>query len=433
MGKKTRRARSVRAEARNGNVRGNSAGNDSVRNESIRGDARHSAQDDRHPALSGLRGLAALGVFAVHAYALAGFPSLWPQHSGASFLLAWPLRMGWAGVDVFFTLSAFLLALPFARAHLDHAPAPSLRGYAARRLLRIIPAYALQLSIILVLIATGLAAAIISPAQITAMRLIVQPLFLYDLGWPGLLPMQWPLMGSWWTLPVELSFYLLLPWLARLLRPGRWPWLLLGIAFAWIWRALLLWTHPRSPEVEFLVEHLPGRIDQFLIGMLAAYALYRAPRGLAWIAGRRADGLFLIAALLFLLLPALGYVNGVPMDSESRAEPWLIGWHTYASVAVAGMLLAVGRAAPLASAIVGALPLRLLGRISYGFYLWHLPILLWMHAEGGVAAFGGPAAFVLDGLLFSLAAAMLSWALIERPALRLAARWPHRLQSQPAR
>ena len=117
----------VGAEIRNG---GNSIGNVS----------RRAAQDDRYPALSGLRGLAALSVFAVHAYALAGFTQIWPGHPTASFLLAWPLRMGWAGVDIFFTLSAFLLALPFVHAHLDQAPAMSLRGYAARRLLRILPA-----------------------------------------------------------------------------------------------------------------------------------------------------------------------------------------------------------------------------------------------------------------------------------------------------
>ena len=287
--------------------------------------------------------------------------------------------------------------------------------------------------IMLVLVAMGLAAALISPPQISALRLILQPLFLYNIGWPGVLPMQWPLVGSWWTLPVELSFYLLLPWLARLLRPERWQWLLLGIAFAWIWRVLLLWTHPPSPEISFLVEHLPGRIDQFLIGMLAAYALCRAPRGLAWIADRRADALFLLAGLLFLTLPALGYISGMPMGTESRPETLLIGWHTFASVAVAGMLLAACRAAPLASAIVGALPLRLLGRISYGFYLWHLPVLLWLHAEDGVAAAGGAGAFVLYGLLFSLAAATLSWALIERPALELASRWPGRAQQRPTR
>lgn len=385
-------------------------------------DTRLASTSDRYLALSGLRGLAALGVFAVHAYALAGFPQMWAGNATASLLLAWPLKMGWAGVDVFFTLSAFLLALPFARAQTDGAARPSLSGYVARRSLRILPAYALQLLILLALIAMGIASSVITQ-PITTTRLLVQPVFLYDVGWPNVLTMQWPLVGSWWTLPVEMGFYVLLPWLARWLRPGRWHWLLLGIAFAWIWRAALLWTQPYGPTIAFLVEHLPGRIDQFLIGMLAAYAVCRAPQTLAWVAGRRANAVFVIAALMFLALPALGYINGGPVGAEPNKHPLLIGWHTYASIVVAGMLLAASRATPLLSMTVGALPLRLLGQISYGFYLWHLPVLMWLQADGGVVAADGPMAFVLYGLLFSLAAAVASWVIVERPALRLASRW----------
>ena len=386
--------------------------------------ARKASRAERYPALSGLRGLAALGVFAMHAYALARFPRIWPGHDAISFLLAWPMKMGWAGVDVFFTLSAFLLALPFARAQLDGAPPPGVRGYAARRALRILPAYALQLLVLCALIATGAASGIISH-EITATRLLVQPLFLYDIGWPGAFAMQWPLLATWWTLPVEVGFYVLLPMFARLLRPGRWQWLLCGIAFAWCWRAGLLWTQPYSYANDELVDHLPGRIDQFLIGMLAAYAVCRAPRVLSWVEGRRANALFVIAALAFVALPALGYPGGgKPVDAGPGTQPLLIGWHSYASIVVAGMLIAASRNTPLLSASFGALPLRLLGRISYGLYLWHLPVLLWLKAHGGVDAAGGPLAFALYGLLFSLAAAVASWWLVERPALRFAARCP---------
>jgi peptidoglycan/LPS O-acetylase OafA/YrhL len=377
--------------------------------------------NDRYPALTGLRGLAALCVFAVHAYGLMLFPQLWPGHDTASSVLAWPFRMGWAGADVFFTLSAFLLAFPFVRAQVAGAKAPDLRDYSVRRLARILPAYLLQLLILLALIALRVAVQDNSQPVTTA-RIVVQPLFLFDLGWPDVLKMQWPLVGSWWTLPVELGFYAMLPWLALLLRPGKWQWLLLFIAFAWVWRAVLLWTQPYLPPVVFLVEHLPGRIDQFVIGMLAAYAFCRAPRALDWVKDRRADGLFVLAAGVLLALPALGYINGRPVSAAPNLQPLLIGWHSYASLAVAGMLFAASRGGPWLSSSVGALPLRMLGRVSYGFYLWHLPILVWLHANGGVAIAGGPFAFMLFGLLLSLVAGFLSWIVVEGPALRLAAR-----------
>jgi peptidoglycan/LPS O-acetylase OafA/YrhL len=382
------------------------------------------AQDDRYPSLSGLRGLAALGVFAVHAYALARFPQIVPEHPAISFVLAWPLRMGWAGVNVFFTLSAFLLSLPFAKASLAAAPSPSLRGYAARRVLRILPAYAVQLLVLFALIALGWASGVVSPPYSVA-RMLVQPVFLYDIGWPGVVSVQQPLVASWWTLPVEMSFYALLPWFARFLRQGRWHWLLIGVAFAWFWRAWLLWTQPPKSEILLLVQHLPGCLDQFLIGMLAAYACVRAPDLLRSITGRRLDAAFAAATVVFLLLPALGYLAfGEMMDADPHPQPSMIGWNGYASLAVAAMLIVCARGSCLADRLLSMPPLRGLGRISYGFYLWHLPVLLWLRANGGVDAAGGALAFALYGLLFSLVIAGISWVIVERPALRFASSWP---------
>jgi peptidoglycan/LPS O-acetylase OafA/YrhL len=418
MGKKSRRARSAESREKNRDARRDAK-------------ATPVAQDDRYPALSGLRGLAALGVFAVHAYALARDPQILLGHHVISFVLAWPLRMGWAGVNVFFALSAFLLSLPFAQALNDGAPSPSLRGYAARRVLRIVPAYAMQLLVLFALIAFGWAAGVVLPPYTTA-RMLVQPVFLYDIGWPGVLSAQQPLVASWWTLPVELAFYGLLPWFVRCLRPGRWPWLLVGIAFAWFWRAWLLWTQPPKAEILLLVQHLPGCLDQFLIGMLAAYVCVRAPAWLRSIAGWRMDVTFVVAALVFVLLPATGYLTSDQMmDANPHPQPSMIGWNSYAAIAVAAMLIACARGSRLADRVLAVLPLRMLGRISYGFYLWHLPVLLWLQASGGVDAAGGALAFALYGLLFSLVIAGVSWVLIERPALRFAARWPARRPEIP--
>lgn len=384
------------------------------------------AKVDRYPALNGLRGLAALAVFGFHAYVVAGLPVVLPGWPAAGFAIHWLLRMGWAGVDVFFTLSAFLLALPYARALVDDAAPPSLPGYAARRAMRILPAYYIQLVLLLALAAMGWSDGLFSGA-LTSSRVAVQFVFAYDIGsWQsGVLPLQ-PLVASWWTLPIEIGFYLLLPLFARLLRPRRWPWLLLGIALCWSFRALLLRTQPMSVGLDLFVEHLPGRIDQFLIGMLAAYACVQTPRWLQSITGLRADALFIVAAAVFVLLPALGDLTyGAPMEGNPHPQWLMIGWHGYASIAVAGMLIACARGAHIVGKLLDSLPLQLLGRISYGVYLWHLPVLLWMKAHGGVAAFGDRWAFILSALLFTLTAGWLSWWIVERPALRFAARWPH--------
>jgi peptidoglycan/LPS O-acetylase OafA/YrhL len=64
--------------------------------------------------------------------------------------------------------------------------------------------------------------------------------------------------------------------------------------------------------------------------------------------------------------------------------------------------------------LLRARPLAIVGLWSYGVYLWHVPLLLWMRGHG-VLPTSGWAAFALV-LLPTLAVAAASWTLIERPA-----------------
>ncbi|MEO8003190.1 MAG: acyltransferase family protein, partial [Arenimonas sp.] len=63
--------------------------------------------------------------------------------------LEWLMAMGGMGVDIFFTLSAFLLSLPFAEALRRNQAHPDLRTYTKRRFARIFPAYYLQIVVVL--------------------------------------------------------------------------------------------------------------------------------------------------------------------------------------------------------------------------------------------------------------------------------------------
>src|SRR5918911_5479930 len=106
------------------------------------------ARADRFPLFDSLRAIAALSVFAAHAYLiLEGFGSPNPLRDVL-------VRLD-VGVTIFFVISGFLLYRPFVRARLRSAPPPRPLAYAWRRLLRIAPAYWVALTIIAVWLGLG--------------------------------------------------------------------------------------------------------------------------------------------------------------------------------------------------------------------------------------------------------------------------------------
>lgn len=359
------------------------------------------------PALTGLRGLAAFGVLCMHSYLLAGRPESLPRP------LSWLFAMGWSGVDVFFTLSAFLLTVPFVTAAMESTPSPNLRVFAWRRVLRIVPAYYVQIAILLTLGALGLASTWAWNAPTVAA--VLAHLVFYIQVWP-IVPAQLP---PWWTLPVEMGFYLLLPLFALCLRPRRWPWLLLAIAASLGYRYGLLHAGLNRMQIAFWVENLPGRLHQFLVGMLAAYAFVKLKSHWTLPRPGKADALALAASIVFLLLPALGYpITGSAYEGGQFSDPLLLSWHLYASVVVAVLLVALVAGAPRMARVFSWPPLRGLGLISYGLYLWHYPLMLGLRAElGGYEAIRADFwPFYFYSVLISVLVAMASWWMIERPA-----------------
>lgn len=363
---------------------------------------------ERWPALTGLRGMAALAVLLFHAFILAGKPPTVPAP------LAWLFSAGWSGVDIFFTLSAFLLAIPFVRTETRRGVEPSLRVYGQRRLLRILPAYYVQAAI---LIALGLLGLGVTGgwSEPTSAAILANLFFLY-----GALPEFGPMVPPWWTLPVELAFYLLLPLFAKCLRPGRWGWLLVGIAASLAYRFWLMHAGLTRGEEIAWVEHVPGRLHQFLVGMLAAYAFVRLEAHAALPRARAADLLALSAVIVFVLLPALGLlVSDRAFDGLPARDPLLLCWHLFAGVVVSGLLIALAAGAPRIGRLFSSAPARALGLISYSLYLWHFPVMLAVRESLGYASAREDFwAFVFYSLLFSLIVAGASWWLVERPAQR---------------
>jgi peptidoglycan/LPS O-acetylase OafA/YrhL len=89
-----------------------------------------------------------------------------------------------------------------------------------------------------------------------------------------------------------------------------------------------------------------------------------------------------------------------------------------AAVGFAAVVAAVAAHPP---AVLSRAPLRGLGTISYGLYLWHLPVLLWLRFEGLMA--GGFVVPWLEVAALSALVAYASWMFAERPAIEAFGRW----------
>lgn len=357
------------------------------------------------PAVTGLRGVAAGWVLLYHGWQFAHGPKLAVGGIDLTPLLA----TGYMGVDLFFVLSGFLLGLPFIAARRDPSlPAPSLRRFWANRFRRVLPAYWFQLSL-LVVIALLAGTPAFGLGDVLAHYGLVFNLERND-----------SLVNPvYWSLPVEWDFYLFLPLLALPFRRARGAlgWALLLVAAAIGFRLLCMaavqqWGADGIAVYRWIIQ-LPGRIDQFVLGMLAAWAFLALPargvtRGLAW------------AGLALVLLMSWGAAARGDFITQGIA-PWLYWHYSLVALGFAAIVLAVSQhPRSLLARGLASRPIAWLGMVSYSLYLWHYPLLQWQQALAPAAwpAWWG-VALVLPAILL---VSWLSYRLIERPFLGARAR-----------
>ena len=364
----------------------------------------HMKNDRRSASLDGLRGLAALSIFVFHGW-LYTMPS--PDATDRSSIgdyAAHELRLG---LVAFFVLSGFLLSKPWFAAALDGRRPPSLRRYVRARAARILPAYyaAFAGSVVLLWGLRGTPGLRLPPSDTLPLFLV----FGQNFSPATVMKLNPPM----WSLAVEVMFYALLPligWLALRLAPTRrmqalGPLALLALGLLYNWSIAghgLGLTFSKT---------LAAMLPYFALGMLAALALY----------GRRIDmrtkrtlvcagvALVLADALAKAVVPANGIDVG-DLFVVLRDLPSAVGF---------AMIIGALAAAPR-SAVVGSRVLASMGTISYGFYLWHVPVLMVMRGNGLLPL--DPVAGTLAALVPALAVSALSWFALERPVLRWAAR-----------
>jgi len=368
----------------------------------------------RLPALDGLRAVAALLVVATHAAYLTGFT----VNGGLLGRLA---GRGDFGVAIFFALSGFLLHHGLVSD--ERNGDTDIRAYAVRRAARVLPAYWVTLAVVVLATEPGARTAL-------AQALAVQT-YLSDSDIPS--------FSQSWSIPTELSFYIVLPFVVWLLgrvrrRHPDLPVQLLVVSAIAATVALAVAPVGTVGEDVLIERWLPARWPNFAVGMVLAEMVLnpgsRAARATRRIA-RDSVGCLLIAAAALLLATTpiagpltLGLVSGSQL-SVRLALSTVVAWFLLAP-------LVLGRDDAY-SAALGSRPARNVGGVSYGLFLWHLPVFSAIYALSGATVFtGGILPLLAVGLPISLFLAWLSHVAIERPAMRWAARAvPHRRAPLP--
>jgi peptidoglycan/LPS O-acetylase OafA/YrhL len=346
------------------------------------------------PALDGLRGLAVAGVVAFH--------------------LGW-IDGGYLGVDAFFVLSGFLITSLLLTEHAVHGRL-SLGRFWARRSRRLLPA---MLVVVAAVVVWAMAAA---PDELTTIRGDAVATLLYVANWHEIATASdyWaifdapsPLQHAW-SLAIEEQFYLV------------WPVALAGLAVVARRRRLRL-----APVVG-------------VVAVAAAAASYLAMAALAgdgdvtrayYGTGCRA-GAIALGAVLAALVHRRRAIGATAVNPVTRpglqvaaivaagmlAWAWLVaegsslwlyrGGFVALGVAVAVVIAAaLEPAGPVARALSWA-PLRGLGLISYGLYLWHWVVIATV-TEARTSLSGAPLTVTQLGL--GLGAALVSYRWLEQP------------------
>jgi peptidoglycan/LPS O-acetylase OafA/YrhL len=343
------------------------------------------------PALDGLRGLAVAAVVAFHLGHLQG---------------------GFLGVDMFFTLSGYLITRLLLAEH-ETSGTVSFAAFWSRRAWRLLPALYALLAVLCVY-----AAFVASPVELKDLRGagIASLLFVAnwwfiarDAGYWDQFVVPSPLEHVW-SLAIEQQFYVVWPLVvAVMLRGGSKVNRLLAVTVALVGASTIWLAVLSRSDVSRAYFGSGSRSGSILVGAALAILIHRQNRWLIEATRSRAAPWAASAAGTVLA------IAWVAINGETDTWFYLGGYlaHAFAVSVIIAVLTfhTTGRAVQ----VLESPPLRRLGVISYGLYLWHWPVIVILNAERtGLEG----SALLITRLAASLLLTEISYRLIEIPARR---------------
>lgn len=354
-------------------------------------------------SLDGVRGVAIAMVLIFHL--------LWSNNQTGSTImnfLAGFRGAGWIGVDLFFSLSGFLITgILFDTLHTGHY----FKNFYGRRFLRIFPIY-YGLILVLYLVFHP-----IHFDQVRPFLLLISYVQNTPLWWHGL---QTPVVFSTdhlWSLAVEEQFYLVWPVLMFFIRDRK----------KLVWTAAILALMAPITRI-FLLAHGAPFTATYKLTVCRADSLLAG----AWLAlmvrGKLRDRVLRYAAptfgLALLLCGIIAWRFG-NFDWEINRAINSYGYSILAIVSTSLIAMAL-RPHSITARMMRAKTLRFLGKYSYGIYVYHeiisILVTLWVrdflehHIHSKILYH---LAFMACVLLITIPLAMLSFHFYEKPFLKL--------------
>lgn len=393
------------------------------------------------PYLDAIRGVAVIFVFIRHAWGLSSSPAF---HVGSFDLSPFIVMMS-SGVDLFFVLSGFLLAGAFTRANYGGRPSPSISSYMAARIMRIGPPYWTVLVIVVI---------IYTPTLIPYERVFselglwtflahasfMQTTFAFSFG-------AYKVETPFWTLTIEMIFYLLLPLVVPLFYKRRWIASTIAsilVAGCWLYyvrygaHGLVGFIQHHShgllfPEagIRFYLSHqIIAYLPHFAIGI--SIANIASSKSSSRFAGEKAGIAYFVTGIVLLVL--FLYVHGALsiqhnfsdviqyINSESKSARFYYFLEGFPFAIAYGLIILGATLGP--EKLRQAISLRLLcaaGLFGYSIYLVHMPLLWTFTQYGWIGGETDPYVHFAKMMLFSvpvvgLASIGLFFA-IERPSM----------------
>jgi peptidoglycan/LPS O-acetylase OafA/YrhL len=362
---------------------------------------------ERLPELDGVRGLAIILVIVWHVVV-----SIDATPGSALAYVLKLFGLTWAGVDLFFVLSGYLICSILFDQRENKG---FISAFFIRRAFRILPLYVLC-------VGAAYAAKELLGLHSNWLFTDMMPWWSYVTFTQNFAMAQQGgfggnVLGITWSLAVEEQFYLLVPFLARWLTPSQfWRFGVGAIIVCNLVRVAMVHSGYVHADVAIYVL-LPTRCDALIAGALVACAM-RAPHVTKFTvaSGSAINGCIVLLGALVFSMTTLSY--------SARAFALAHGGYTLIALFFALSLLIVVRGEwPQLTKWLQFRPLRSIGIVAFGLYLLHQPIRGLVHIALDLGtpkiANGFDVFATLLALVLTFVVAGTSWALIERPLIRL--------------